>query len=334
LTDRRIDIGHTLVQRILTFAERFRELPALSWGITTGAVTIFSALQAVAFPNFKGMPALLAYCGVLGVSVLLAGLYALRRPSLSQRMFEARSHYNMGCVAFEDKRYCIALEEFKQACEKDADNYHYLSLYGKACLRLGKYDEAITALTQSHDVAPTKEGKLAARRNRGVAAMVVNNWGLAHSDFTEYLDTYKNTGVVYRLRALVYLASGDTKEAEADARKAAQLAPKISTVHATLATVLATSGDLSGARKAMIKAQGIDHEKAVALYALAQAHAKLGDSDDAFRRLEKAVQVDTRFGPRAALDPLFVGLRRDKHRFSEAIDLGGAVTAYSLEGDD
>lgn len=333
MADLRFDNKSTVAQRILVFAERFRELPATSWVITTGAVTIFAALQAVVFPDFKGPPALLAYGGILGVSILLAGLYAVRRPSLSQRMLEARRHYNRGCVAFEDMRYGIAIDEFKQACEKDADNYPYVSVYGKACLRLGRYDEAITALTQSHDVAPTKEAKLAAKRNRGVAAMVVNNWGLAHSDFTEYLDTNKKSGVVHRMRALVYLATGDMREAVADARKAASLAPKTSTVHATLATILATSGDQNGARKAVIKAQGIEHEKAVALYALAQAHAKLGDSDIAFLRLEKAVQVDTRFGPRAALDPLFTDLRRDD-RFSKAIDLGGAVKVFSLEGDD
>lgn len=334
MTYQRVDIKLPLAQRIVVFAERFRELPAASWAITTGAVSIFAALQAVAFPDLKGPSALLAYGFVLGASVLIAGLYAIRRPSLSQRMLEARNHYNKGCVAFEDKRYDIAIDEFKQACEKDPNNYPYVSKYGKACLRLGMYDEAITALTQSHDVSPTKEGKLAARRNRGVAALVVNNWGLAHSDFTEYLDTNKKTSVVYRLRALVYLATGDMKEAKVDALKAVSLAPQLSTGHATLAAVLVSSSDMGGARNALSKADAIDHEKAVALYALAQAHTALGDMDEAFRRLKKSIQVDARFGPRAVLDPLLAELRRDGQRFAETINTCGAMVVGSLEGDD
>ncbi|HEY6871450.1 MAG TPA: tetratricopeptide repeat protein [Geobacteraceae bacterium] len=324
----------TLADRIAVFADRFRELPAVSWAITTGAVTIFAALQAVAFPNLKGAPALFAYGAVLVLSVLAAGWYAVRRPSLSQRMIEARRHYNAGCIAFEDKRYEAAIAEFKLACEKDPDNYPHLSKYGRACLRLGRYHEAIDVLTQSHDLAPTKEGKLTARRNRGVAALVVNNFGLAHSDFTEYLDTNKKTSAVFRLRALVYLATGDLKEAEADARKAASLAPELCTVHATLAAILASCGDTTGARKALDQANHCDHEKADALYALAQAHAKLKDSDEALRRLKKAVQIDPKFGPRAALDVLFTDLRHDGQCFAEAIDTGGVMVVGSLEGDD
>lgn len=329
-----IDNQISLAHRISAFAERFRELPAVSWGISTGAVTIFAALQAVAFPNFKGTPALLAIGGVLALSVLASGWYAMRRPSLSQRMLEARRHYNAGCVAFEDKRYEVAIDEFKMACEKDPDNHSHLSKYGRVCLRLGRYHEAIDVLTQTHDVAPTKEDKLGARRNRGLAALVVNNFGIAHSDFTEYLNTNKKTAVVFRLRALVYLATGDLREAETDAHKAANLAPELSSVHATLAAVLATSGDTKGARKALNKANDCDHEKAESLYALAQAHAKFGDSDEALRRLKKAVQVDPKFGPRAALDVLFADLRRDGHRFAEAINTGGTVAVGSLEGDD
>ena len=107
-------------------------------------------------------------------------------------------------------------------------------------------------------------------------------------------------------------------------------------IFATLAAVLATSGDTKGARKALNKANDCDHEKAESLYALAQAqaHAKFGDTDEALRRLKKAVQVDPKFWPRAALDVLFADLRRDGHRFAEAINTGGTVAVGSLECDD
>ena len=324
----------TLAQRTLVFVERFRDVPAVSWAISTGAITIFAALQAVAFPDLKGQAARLCLLGVVVVSVTAAGWYALRQPSQLQRMIEARRHYNLGCIAFEDRRYDEAIEHLSQACLKDDDNHFYVSRYGRACLRLGRYEEAIVALTHAHDVSPTKEGRLGARRNRGVAALVINNWGLAHSDFTEYLETNKKTAIVYRLRALIYLATGDLAEAEVDARQATKLAPKLCATHATLATVLAVAGDVVGARKVLAEAQAIDHEKPLSLYALAQAHAALGEIDEAFRRLWSSVRADTRFGPRACLDPIFAVLRRDDVRFMQVTDNGGRMTVDTIDGED
>jgi hypothetical protein len=87
-------------QQVVVFAERFREVPAVSWAISTGAITIFAALQAVAFPDLKGQAALLTLLGVVVLSVTTAGWYALRKPSLLQRILEARTRYNEGCIAF------------------------------------------------------------------------------------------------------------------------------------------------------------------------------------------------------------------------------------------
>ena len=324
----------TLAQRAVVFVERFRDVPSVSWVISTGAITIFAALQAVAFPDLKGKAALLTLLGVVVVSFTVAGWYALRKPSQLQRMLEARRHYNEGSLAFEDRRYNIAIEHFSQACLKDEDNYFFVSKYGRACFRLGRYEEAIVALTHAHDLSPTKEGKLGARRNRGIAAMVINNWGLAHSDFTEYLETNKANSVIYRLRALFYLETGDLAEALLDARQATKFAPEQCTTHSTLATVLAVAGDIVGARSELAQAQALDHDKPVALFALAQAHAALGEMDEALRRLGSAVRVDTLFGPRARLDPLFAGLKHDDARFMQVTDAGGRMTVGSIDGED
>jgi tetratricopeptide (TPR) repeat protein len=189
-------------------------------------------------------------------------------------------------------------------------------------------------LTQAHDLSPTKEGKLAARRNRGVAAMVVNKWGLAHSDFTEYLETNKNSGVVYRMRALIYLATGDILEAKSDALKAIKIAPKLCATHATLSTVLAIAGDVVGARQELSHALTLNHEKAISLYALAQAHAALGEMDEAIRRLGSAVRADTRFSPRASLDPLFLILRRDDARFKRVTNTEGKMILGNIDEEE
>jgi tetratricopeptide (TPR) repeat protein len=334
LANQNLERKQKFTQQVVVFVERFREVPAASWAITTGAITIFAALQAVAFPELKGQAALLTLLGVVVLSVIAAGWYALRQPSLLQRILEARTHYNEGCIAFEDRRYDVSIEHLSQACIKDDNNYYYVSRYGRACLRLGRYEEAITALTQAHDLSPTKEGRLAARRNRGVAAMIVNKWGLAHSDFTEYLETNKNSAVVYRMRSLIYLATGDMLEAKNDALKAIKIAPKLCTTHATLSTVLAIAGDVVGACQELSHAQALNHEKAIALYALAQAHAALGEKDEAIRRLVSAISADTRFSPRASLDPLFAILRRDDVRFKQVTDTEGEMILGNIDEEE
>ncbi|NTU74005.1 tetratricopeptide repeat protein [Candidatus Roizmanbacteria bacterium] len=334
MANQNLERKQKFTQQVVVFVERFREVPAASWAITTGAITIFAALQAVAFPDLKGQAALLTLLGVVVLSVTAAGWYALRQPSQLQRILEARAHFNEGCIAFEDRRYEVSIQHLYQACVKDDNNYFYVSRYGRACLRLGRYEEAITVLTQAHDLSPTKEGKLAARRNRGVAAMVVNKWGLAHSDFTEYLETNKNSGVVYRMRALIYLATGDLLEAEGDALKAIKISPKLCATHATLSTVLAIAGDVVGARQELSHALTLNHEKAISLYALAQAHAALGEMDEAIRRLGSAVRADTRFSPRASLDPLFLILRRDDARFKRVTNTEGKMILGNIDEEE
>jgi len=316
------------VQRVLAFLERFRDVPAAAWGISTGAVTVYAAYYAIAVPDWPVSIAIGLLGAVVFVSVLASGAYALARPSQSERILGARRDYDAGCLAFEDKRYSAAITLFQRAAEDDKC-YLHLSKYGRACIRLGRYEEAIAALTKCHDLAPTTSMRHTARRNRGVAFMITQQWGAALSDFDEYIAANKRDSVIRRARALVHLARGETREALTDARDAARIAPTHSAPRATLAVVLSASGDEAGARKNLDKANQLSPETPNALFAVAQANAALGNLDEAYRRLETTVQTDSRFAPRSWLDPILSPLRADEGRFRAAVE----VTEWKLLGD-
>ena len=322
------DGAHDSAQRLLAFLDRFHDVPAAAWGISTGVVTIYAACYAIAAPRWPMALALGALVGVAALSALIAGMYTLARPSRSDRMMAARRDYDAGCLALEDKRYPEAMEAFERAATQD-ECYLHLSKYGRACLRLGRYEDAIRVLTRCRDLAPTPSLQRTASRNRGVAFMVTRQWGAALSDFSGYIDSNKKEGIIRRQRALVHLARGEMQEAEDDARQAVDNAGSHSAPHATLAVVLAALVDREGAQKQLNKANQLSPDNANALYALAQANVALGQLDEAYRRLETAIQTDSRFSPRARLDPFLEQLKiADSARFEGAV----AVNEWKLLG--
>lgn len=320
------------IQRTFVYLERFRDVPALAWLISTGIVTITSALLPLFFPGISAWLAILIYVLSMLISLLFAGFYTLRHPSLSQRMLEARIHYKNGCFAFDNNDYENALIEFNKAYLKDPDDYMYTSKYGRVLLRKGEYKETIKIFTKAILVSPTKAGRLISTRNRGVAALYNNNWGPAYRDFNDCLKE-KQKSVIYRLLALVDIGMNHIDDAKVHANKAVDLAKTQSAPHSTLSIVLVLS-DPEKAQKEFDKALASKHDRGDALYALAQASVVHENIDEAYGRLKKAVLVDSKFSPRARLDPLLKKLREDKRKFEVAIDTQGNESSDDNDDED
>lgn len=324
--------GTEAVRRLIAFLERFRDVPAAAWGISTGMVTVFAGYYSMANPGWPPRTALLVLTAVVAGSVVASGAYTLARPSRSERILRAQRDYDKGCSAFEDKRYVEAAGLFDKAREMD-ERYSYESKYGRVCLRLGQYESAVAAFTRAYQLASVKSERAAARRNRGVGFLVTRQWGSALNDFNEYLESNKKSSVILRHRALVHFHRGDFAKAATDARAATRIAPTNSAPYSTLAIILMASRDPEGARRNLQKAVQANPETPAGQYALAQACSALGDVDEAYRALAAAVQTDSRFSPRADLDPLFDPLRSDSARFSSAIEVLEWKFLGSLEED-
>ncbi|MDY0339965.1 MAG: tetratricopeptide repeat protein [Coriobacteriia bacterium] len=326
-------VGDTRVLReVLGFLERFQDIPVAAWGISTGTITVFTGLYTLADPDWPSRVVLGVLAGVVFAAMALAVAYTLMKPSRSERILRAQRDYDKGCVAFEDKRYADAVSMFDSARRQD-ERYSYESKYGRVCLRLGRYENAVAAFTRAHQLAVVKSERSAARRNRGVAFFITNQLGSALNDFSEYLESNKKSSVILRHRALVHYHRGDFAKAEADARAAVQIAPTNSAPHSTLAIVLAAAGDTDGAHRSLEKAMHASPESPAAQYAAAQVYAALGEIDEAYNLLTVAVQVDSRFSPRAERDPLFDPLRADSARFESALEVVEWKFLGSLEDD-
>jgi tetratricopeptide (TPR) repeat protein len=321
------------IQHIRVFFERFREIPAIVFVVATGLATITSVLLPYFHVNL-GIAIIIIVCITL-ISLIAAGIYTSRRPTLSQRIIEARNHFYIGCRAFDNKDYEVALHEFELAYNKNPDDYYYASIYGRALLRNGKYPDAIRLFSHSHDIAPSKTGKLASIRNRGVAAMCVCDWGQAYRAFTDYIKINESSAI-YRLLALTELAMGQKQEAYDYALKAVDLASKQSAPHATLSIVLAkyNKSNIDEARKEFNYALTKKHESGDALYALAQASVLFESESEALRKLKNAVRIDPKLSPRARLDPFLRKLRMDKDKFDQAIDISGNSSEVQTDEDD
>jgi len=321
-----------LLRQALAFLERFEDVPATAWGISTGTVTIFAGYYTLVNPGWSPKLSLIVLGGVVLVSIALAAAYTVVKPSRSERILRAQRAYDKGCTAFEDNRYPEALELFDAARRLD-QRYAYESKYGRVSIRLGQYPNAVAAFTRAHGLASVKSERLASRRNRGIAFLITGQWGSALSDFNEYLESNKKSSIVLRHRALVHVQQGDFAKAESDARAAVKIAPTNSAPHSTLAVVLAGSGDPDGAARSMQKALQADPSSPAGRYAAAQALAVLGELDEAFRWLATVVQTDSRFSPRAKLDPFLNALRNNEARFRAATHVSEWKFLGTLDDD-
>jgi hypothetical protein len=80
---------------------------------------------------------------------------------------------------------------------------------------------------------------------------------------------------------------------------------------ASMAHVLARSGNRSAARKLLEELLNQSRKKYVSAYDVATVHAGLGDTGGALQWLDKAYQEHAGFMPYVSLDPRFIPLRRD-----------------------
>jgi hypothetical protein len=83
-----------------------------------------------------------------------------------------------------------------------------------------------------------------------------------------------------------------------------------------IARALALSGDRAGAERLLADIEARARERYVSPYSLALVHASLGQADDAFRQLDRALEERSSWMAFAAVNPRLDALRSDP-RFAE-----------------
>ena len=125
--------------------------------------------------------------------------------------------------------------------------------------------------------------------------------------------------LIKTFRAVAIQRKGDPAEAARMLREVIDAHPHMDGIRPLLAIALIRSGDTEGARRELTErvrdAASADHDIA---YWLGSAHALLGEKDEAFRWLERAVQLGNGNRPWFESDPKIESLRDDP-RFQELL---------------
>ncbi len=111
--------------------------------------------------------------------------------------------------------------DYSKAIELNPKNPMYWDDRGFVRIQLGKFDEAARDLEQALELDPTNPSP---HKNLGLAALKQKNYGIALQRLTRAIELDRDNAEAFQLRAEVYQAIGEPLKAEADKKKAADLA--------------------------------------------------------------------------------------------------------------
>lgn len=273
--------------------------------------------QAIALdPNFA-----LAYAGLSSSYVLLSG-YAQSSPHESfpkakenaRKALEldeslAEAHTSLSYALFNyDWNFDESEKQMKRAIELNPNYSTAYHWYGNAnLLAMGKMDESVAAMEKARDLDP-----LSLIINADLATSY-----LSAEKYDEAIALYKRTieldenfyySRIYLGRT--YALKGDYENAVKELKKAESLYDDPQ-VQMLLARTYVWMKKPEEARKILNKMTELSKQKYVSPYYLAEIHTGLGEKDEAFKLLEKALEM--REGPMVYLkiEPFFRELHGD-----------------------
>ena len=146
--------------------------------------------------------------------------------------------------------------------------------------------------------------------NAGWAAMVSRQPDEAMAALRRAIELEPAIGMAHATLSIVYAQKGLRDEALKEAR-IAQEADKSPLILAMTGGALAKAGDLAGAREVLRRVQELSKTRYVCPYEIGVIHAHLGETDQAFRSMERAFEVRSQCLPFLKVDPQVDPLRSD-----------------------
>ncbi len=195
------------------------------------------------------------------------------------------SHHWYSMVLAHMERFDEAVSEANRALELDYFSAATGAQLGQALYRARSYDQAITALRKTLDLEPN---------------FVTARYYLG----------------------LCYLMQGKRDEAVAEFKKARTIAPNVPDFIALLGYIYATAGRRDQARRCLAELDEMARRRYVPPFNYATLHAGLGETDLAFKWMEKGYEERDPWIRGLKSDPLFDVLRSDP-RFASLIRRAG-----------
>jgi eukaryotic-like serine/threonine-protein kinase len=233
--------------------------------------------------------------------------------ALDPQLLEARLHTVFVKLARGDKDGARALvEELKTEAPNDV-GVHFVSA---TIARLdGRYDDALEGFGRMLRINPAE--RVVVSYNRARVLMYQRRFDDASAELELGAQMEHDHPLIRTFRAVLSARKGDSASAVKIINDVLKRNPRMDGVRPLLAQFLARRGDKDAARAELTdrvrEAADADHDIA---YWLATAYAVIGERDEAFRWLERAIKLGNENRPWFESDPNWEALREDS-RFGE-----------------
>jgi DNA-binding winged helix-turn-helix (wHTH) protein/TolB-like protein len=274
-------------------------------------------------PNFA-----LAHAGLAGAYNALAGFNvrppkevypkarsaALTALNLDPLLAQAHTELAMVNLTF-DWDWASAEREFKRAIEinpSDSDAHYYYSYY---LAFMGQFDNAISEIKKAQELDPISLVKLT-----GLAQVLLmaRRYDEALEHCKKALEMDPNLGFAYWLLGLTYIYKGSYEPAILALQKSIPLSEGSPDESASLAHAYALAGKRTEARKILEELKQQAKLKFISPGTIADLYGALGERDQAFALLDKAVEERDNMVVLLKVEPMFDPLRSDP-RFTDLL---------------
>jgi TolB-like protein/Flp pilus assembly protein TadD len=228
---------------------------------------------------------------------------ALALDPLQGEAHTARALYLRNLGRFEESE-----REWRRAIELVPGHANAHHWFGIMLWELGRFDESRIELRRALALDPMSR---IINTNVGFGEYFARDYDAAIDQYQRALEQFPDFSYTWILLSAAYSLNDQHQDAVQAARKALELSPGDSNWILMLAAALARAGDEAEARRVMASASAGDPTR------FALVHAALGDTDEAFRRLDVALETGSPFITELG-DPAYDPIRDDR-RFQAAL---------------
>jgi tetratricopeptide (TPR) repeat protein len=233
----------------------------------------------------------------------------------------AEAHTSLAHVkSTQDWDWIGADREFQRAISLNPQYPTAHHWYGMSCLApLGRLDEALDQMLIANALDPVSS---IIARDTAVIHYYKRDLETALEQCDHTIEQHPHFSAAYWILGLVQEQIGDLDEAVAALQRAIQLSPQSPRMQGALSRVLAISGKHAEARRILDQLYELAGKRYVSPFELASIHLALGETDEGFKWLEKAVQDRCFELISIKVDPRFDAFKNDPRFISVFSHLG------------
>jgi serine/threonine-protein kinase len=209
---------------------------------------------------------------------------AVKALALDSELGEA--HCVLAFIKFVgDFDWAGAEQEFKRALELTPGNADTYDLYGRLCLALERYDEAIAMLKRAQELDP-----LAHRVDLATALLRAGSYDEAMHKAAGAIELDPHSARGHATLAWAFVKQGQYDKGLAHLETAVSLSPGDTLWLAQLGQVYGMAGDADKGRKVLQQLEDLSRQKYVSPYHMAYVYTGLGERGRAIDCLERAYE--------------------------------------------